>query len=74
MVTEYKQCVGSVHGLKLNTEIIVRILLKLVTVVACTAGSSVVYFHQEFLILINRLSFPHSCFHVFFCEQHGVYE
>lgn len=37
MVTEYKQCVDSVHGLKLNTEILVRILLKLVTVVACTA-------------------------------------
>lgn len=45
MVTECKQCVGSVHGLKLNTEIIVRILLKLVTAVACTAWSSVVYFH-----------------------------
>lgn len=36
-VVEYKQCVGTVHGLKLNTEIIVRIVLKLVTVVACTA-------------------------------------
>lgn len=43
MVTECKQCAGS--GLKLNTEIMVRILLKLVTVVACTAWSSVVHFH-----------------------------
>lgn len=37
MVLEYKQCVGSVHGPKLNTEITVRILVKLATVVACTA-------------------------------------
>lgn len=37
MVAEYKQCVGSVHGPKLNTEITVRILVKLATVVACTA-------------------------------------
>lgn len=37
MVTEYKQCVCSVHGAKLNTEITVKILLKLVTVVVCTA-------------------------------------
>lgn len=37
VVAEYKQCVGSVHGPKLNTEITVRILVKLATVVACTA-------------------------------------